>query len=81
MDFEPFHSKVKQLLISKAKNNLEREAIIEIKELDFSIKVTDDMTDLFQDWLNKCPIVKKTAYMGKGRIKCIVKKEFIEENF
>ena len=65
MDFEVYQNKITNLLITKAKNNLSREAIIEIKELDFSIKVNDDMTTLFQNWLNKCPIVEKTTYMGK----------------
>lgn len=80
MDFESYRQKIFELLINKAKNNLAREAIIELKELDVSIKATNDLTVLFQEWLNECEIIEKTTYLGKGRILCIVRK-FYEGDF
>ena len=77
MSFEKYREKVKNLLICKAKNNLAREAIIEIKEIDISIKVTDDLTTLFQNWLSNFDFISKTEYLGKGRILCIIKEEYI----
>ena len=53
MDFEKYRSNAQKLLISKAKNNIAREAIIEIKELDITIKVKDALTTLFQKWLSE----------------------------
>lgn len=77
MDFDMYKEKIFKLLISKAKNNIAREAIINIKEIDISIKSTNDSSIIFQKWLDDCEIVEETCFLGKGLIKCIIKKDFI----
>ena len=73
MNFELYRDKIFELLTTKSQNNLSREAIIEIKELDFTIKVTNDLTLLFYEWLKSCYIVEKATILGKGRVQCIIK--------
>ena len=75
MDFEIYRNKVEELLTRKAANNLKGEATIQWKEVDLSIKATDDLTALFQDWLSGLDIVKSTSCLGKGLISCVIRKE------
>ena len=78
LDFDAYREKIVYLLYCKAKNNVAREAIVELRELNFSIKATNDLTNLFQVWLDQSGMIEESAILGKGCIRCIVKKEILK---
>ena len=77
MNFDLYQDKIKQLLLLKARNNPDREAIIKLSEVDISIQITDDLTRSFASWLKRDEMISDACFFGKGCVKCIIKEKFI----
>ena len=75
MTFDTYRDKIEQILVKKSSNNLANEAIVELKEIDLSIKATSELTILFKEWLEKSGITEEATILGKGCIQCIVKND------
>ena len=80
MDFNIYSKRIQELLIQKATNNYDREAVIKVNEIDMSLTTTMALTQILKKWLDDSGMVDQTIIIGKGCIQCIVKKIHIEED-